>query len=214
VPTFARRRSGIFVVVPKDAAGPDVRRGWTAGGTLNRSAPHEKRPPLFHLQPVSHPVVDPVPGEQVLTTPPATDMALPLEVLADLQLAVDGEDIDIRGTGDRIVVDLSSLRAGRRLLASGPFASAQRARTTGRVHEALDIAGLTVEVRLRGDPVARLGAEAQPGTIGRLLNLDGIEVRPTQPLRAVLRRRPVLTAAVVIGLVAGLGWWLFRRGDM
>ena len=140
-------------------------------------------------------------------------MALPLEVLADLQLAVDGEDIDIRGTGDRIVVDLSSLRAGRRLLASGPFARGQRARTTGRIHEALHIAGLTVEVRLRGDPVARLGADAEPGAVGRFLNLDGIEVRPAKPLRAALRRRPVLTAAVVIGLLVGLGWWLFRRGD-
>jgi len=140
-------------------------------------------------------------------------MALPLEVLADLQLAVDGEDIDIRGTGDRIVVDLSSLRAGRRLLASGPFASDQRARIAGRIHEALGIAGLTVEVRLRGDPIARLGAEARPGVVGRLLNLDGIELRPTRPLQAALRRRPVLTAAVVIGLLAGLGWWLFRRED-
>lgn len=140
-------------------------------------------------------------------------MALPLEVLADLQLVVDGEDIDIRGTGDRIVVDLSSLRAGRRLLASGPFTSGQRARTTGRIHEALGIAGLTVEVRLRGDPIARLGAEAQPGAFGRLLNLDGIELRPTRPVKAVLRRRPVLTTVVVVGLLVGLGWWLFRRGD-
>jgi hypothetical protein len=140
-------------------------------------------------------------------------MALPLEVLADLQLVVDGEDIDIRGTGDRIVVDLSSLRAGRRLLASGPFASAQRARTTGRIHEALDISGLTVEVRLRGDPVARLGAEAQPGAVGRLLNLNGIEVHPIRPLQAVLHRRPVLATTVAIGLLVGLGWWLFRRRD-
>jgi len=80
VPTFARRRPGIFEVVPKDAAGPDVRRARTAGGTLNRSTPSlppEKRPPLFHLQPVSHPVVDPVPGEQVLTTPPQPTWPFP-----------------------------------------------------------------------------------------------------------------------------------------
>ncbi|WP_232797892.1 hypothetical protein [Salinibacter altiplanensis] len=140
-------------------------------------------------------------------------MALPLEVLADLQLAVDGEDIDIRGTGDRIVVDLPSLRAGRRLLASGPFASGQRARTTGRVHEALHISGLTVEVRLRGDPVARLGADAQPGAVGRFLNLDGVELQPVRPLRAALRRRPVLAAVVIGGLLVGLGWWFFRRRE-
>ncbi len=137
------------------------------------------------------------------------DMALPLEVLADLQLAVDGEDIDIRGTGDHIVVDLPSLRAGRRLLSSGPFAT-NRARTTGRVHEVLRISGLTAEVRLQGDPIARLGAGARPGTLGRLLNLDGVEVRPTRPLRAAVRRRPLVTGAVVAGLLALLGWWLLR----
>jgi len=139
-------------------------------------------------------------------------MALPLEVLADLRLAVDGEDIEIRGTGDRIVVDLPTLRAGRRLLASGPFAS-DRARTTGRVHEALELSGITAEIRLQGDPVARIGAGARPGALGRLLQLDGVEVRPTPPLRAALRRRPFVTAAVVVGILALLGWWLLRTPD-
>lgn len=136
-------------------------------------------------------------------------MSLPLEVLADLRLTVDGEDIEIRGTGDRVVVDLPSLRAGRRLLASGPFAG-NRARTTGRVHEALQISGLTAEVRLQGDPIARLGAEARPGAIGRLLSLDGVEVRPTPPVRAALRRRPLITAGVILGLLVLIGWWVFR----
>jgi hypothetical protein len=136
-------------------------------------------------------------------------MSLPLEVLADLRLAVDGEDIKIRGTGDRVVVDLPSLRAGRRLLASGPFA-ANRTRTTGRVHEALQISGLTAEVRLRGDPVARLGAEARPGAIGRFLSLDGVEVRPIPPVRAALRRRPLVAASVILGLLVLTGWWLLR----
>jgi hypothetical protein len=136
-------------------------------------------------------------------------MALPLEVLADLRLAVDGEDIDIRGTGDHIVVDLPSLRAGRRLLSSGPFAT-NRARTTGRIHEALRISGLSAEVRLQGDTIARIGAGARPGPLGRILNLDGVDVRLSRPLRAALRRRPLVTAAVVVGLLVVLGWWLLR----
>jgi hypothetical protein len=136
-------------------------------------------------------------------------MALPLEVLADLQLAVDGEDIDIRGTGDHIVVDLPSLRAGRRLLSSGPFAT-DRAETTGRIHEALRVSGLTAEVRLRGDTVARVGAGARPGSLGRFLRLDGVEVQPTRPLRTAIRRRPFVTAGVVLGLLVLVGWWLLR----
>jgi len=136
-------------------------------------------------------------------------MPLPLEVLADLRLAVDGEDIDIRGTGDRVVVDLPSLRAGRRLLSSGPFAT-DRARSTGRIHEALQMSGITGEVRLQGDTIARIGAGARPGPLGRLLNLNGVDVRPTRPLRTAARRRPLVTAAVVAGLLVVLGWWLLR----
>jgi hypothetical protein len=136
-------------------------------------------------------------------------MSLPLEVLADLRLAVDGEDIEIRGTGDHVVVDLPSLRAGRRLLSSGPFAT-DRAQATGQVHEALQISGLTAEVRLRGDPIARLGVGARPGAFGRFLNLDGVEVRPTRPVRAALRRRPLVTAGVILGLLVLIGWWVLR----
>jgi len=137
-------------------------------------------------------------------------MALPLEVLADLQLAVDGEPIDVRATGDHIVVDVPSLRAGRRLLMSGPFAT-DRARTTDRLHEALQIAGLSAEVRLQGDPVARIGAGARPGALARLLGIDGVEVQPTRPLRAAVRRRPVVAVAVIAGLLALVGWLIARN---
>lgn len=137
-------------------------------------------------------------------------MARPLEVLADLELSVDGEPIDIRGTGDRIVVDLPTLRAGRRLLTSGPFVF-NRPKRTRQLHEALRVTELSVEVRLRGDPIAQIGKGAEPGSLSRLLNVEGVELKPTRPLRAAARRRPVLTALVAIGLLVGLGWWLFRR---
>lgn len=138
-------------------------------------------------------------------------MALPLEVLADLQLAVDGEEIDIQGDGKRIVVDLPTLRAGRRLVTSGPFAMGDRASKVSRLHEAMDIAGLRVEVRLRGDPIARLGAGTQPNTLSRLLNLGAVELRPTRPLLRAARRRPLVTGAVVVGLVLLIGWLLRRN---
>lgn len=140
-------------------------------------------------------------------------MALPLEVLADLHLAVDGEDIQIRGDGDRIVVDLPTLRAGRRLLTHGPLATGDRERGLRRVNEALRIAGITVDVRLHGDTIARVGADAQPSGFARLLRLGDVEVRPAQPLKTEARRRPLLTAAVVTALAALLSWLLFRSSD-
>jgi len=137
-------------------------------------------------------------------------MARPLEVLADLQLAVDGEHIDIRGTGDHIVVDLPSVRAGRRLLHSGPFATPQ-VHATHQLHEALQEVDLSAEVRLKGDPVARIGAGGQPGMLGWMLGIEGVEVRLARPFRAAVRRRPILAAAVILGLLALIGWLLLRE---
>lgn len=137
-------------------------------------------------------------------------MAQPLEVLADLKLSVDGEGIDIQANGDLIVVDLSSLQAGRRLLASGPFSGASRAQTTRRIHEALLGTGLTAELRLDGEPFGRIGVRAEPGRFGRLFGLRGVELNPTPPVRVAIRRRPVLAAGVAIGLVLLIGTLLVR----
>jgi hypothetical protein len=137
-------------------------------------------------------------------------MALPLEILADLQLAVDGENIDIQADGTRIIVDLPSLRAGRRLLEAEPLSGANRPTATRRVREALQVAGFTMEVRLNGAPLAVIGEGASPGRLGRLLRLEGVELRAAPPLRDAARRRPVVTALVAGGLALVLGWLLAR----
>lgn len=140
-------------------------------------------------------------------------MALPLEVLADLQLAVDGENIDIQANGDRIVVDLPSLQAVRRLAEAEPIARRLRKRSD-QAQEALDVAGLTLEVRLEGQPIALVGAEAEPSRLGRLLRLDGVELRTTQTVRQVVRQRPFLATMVIGALFVLIGWitaWLFRE---
>jgi hypothetical protein len=136
-------------------------------------------------------------------------MALPLEVLADLQLAVDGEPIDIQADGDRIVVNLPSLQAGRRLLAAEPIARWPQ-QASRRAQEALDLAGLTLVVQLRGDVIAVVGAGAEPGRAARLLRLDGVELRPAQTLRLAARQRPLFTAAVIGGLLVFIGWLVAR----
>jgi hypothetical protein len=127
-------------------------------------------------------------------------MAQPLEILADLRLAVDGEGIDIRADGDRIVVDLPSLQAGRRLLAAEPLAR-NRSRTLQRSHAALEAMGVSAEFQLNGAPFARVGAGTRPGRLGKILGLPGLELEPTRPVRAAVRRRPVLAVTVLIGLV-------------
>jgi len=135
-------------------------------------------------------------------------MALPLEVVADLQLAIDGEPISIEANGKRIIVDLASLEAGRRVLDSYPFSGGRQ--PMDRLREVLDIGGFTVEVRLRGEMIARMGKGARPGRISRVFSLEDMEVRLTPSLRAVARERPVATVVVVGGLFVLLGWALAR----
>jgi hypothetical protein len=137
-------------------------------------------------------------------------MSLPLEVLADLRLAVDGENIDIQADGERIVVDLPSLRAGRRILDAEPLSGAKRARSTRRIREALNLAGLTLEIQLAGETLALVGEQAQPGRLGRLLRVQGVEIRPRSTARQIARRRPVAAALVIASVSALLGWLLYR----
>lgn len=133
-------------------------------------------------------------------------MARPLEVLADLQVAVDGEEIAVRSDGGRIVVDLPSLAAGRRVLEAVPFARRSRARTTRQAQAALSEVGLTLEIQLEGEVLAVVGAEARPGRLGRFMPVDGVELRPAQTLRRAARERPLLTVAIVVGLFVVVGW--------
>lgn len=133
-------------------------------------------------------------------------MTRPLEVLADLQLAVDGEDIAIQADGERITVELPNLEAGRRVLEAVPFARRSRARTTRQAQEVFSEVGLTLEVRLDGDILAVIGREARPGRLGRFLPTGGVEVRPAEAFRQVARERPVFAVAVLGGLLVLIGW--------
>jgi len=140
-------------------------------------------------------------------------MARALSVLADLSLALDGEDIAIRGDGDRVIVDLPSVQAGRALLRAGPFSPPERRAGLVRLNTVLRETELTVDVRYAGATVVRLGAAAQPNAVTRLLNLEGVEVHPARTLRAAIRRRPGLTlgvAAAVAALVTAFVVWRSR----
>jgi len=141
-------------------------------------------------------------------------MARALNVLADLSLALEDEDIAIRGEGDRIIVELPSLNAGRALLKAGPFSQAQRRSGLAEANSVLREVGLTIDVRYAGEIVARLGADARPNAVARLLNLGDVEVRPVQSLRAAVRRRPGLTLGVAAAVAAVVSLILFwRSGD-
>jgi hypothetical protein len=141
-------------------------------------------------------------------------MARALSVLADLSLALDGEDIAIRGQGDRVIIDLPSLQAGRALFRAGPFSRHGRRAGLATLNVFLRETDLTVDVQYAGETVVRLGAQAQPNAVARLLNLGDIEVRPAKPVRAAFRRRPGLVLGVLTAAAALAAFIYFRSsGD-
>jgi voltage-gated potassium channel Kch len=78
-----------------------------------------------------------------------------------LELEVEGHPVTVVGYGDLVVVEASSLRAAVALL---------RGATTLPVAEvgpSLRHADVTVDVRVRGVSVARLGPEVDGGLLGR-----------------------------------------------
>jgi hypothetical protein len=140
-------------------------------------------------------------------------MARPFDIEADLDLVVDGEAVTVEGTGDTIVIDVSSLDAAQHLLNTAPLQGRSPRERITRASNLLRTAGLTAEVRMQGDTIARIGADAQAGSIGRLLNLPDVEVRAGSTVRKAVRQRPGWTlglAAALSALVAALWFWRSR----
>lgn len=93
-----------------------------------------------------------------------------LDVTADLSLDVDGTPVDVESSTDRLLVDVDSVRALVRVLRATGGRS--RLRRTARLLAAAD---LTADLRVAGRSVALVGADADPGALGR--RLGGVEVR-------------------------------------
>jgi len=138
-------------------------------------------------------------------------MARALSVLADLSLDLDGEDIAIRGEGDRVIIDLPSLQAGRALFQAGPFSQNGRQAGLATLNVFLRETDLTVDVRYAGETVARLGAQAQPNAAARLLNLGAAEVHPARSLRAAARQHPGVTLGITAAVAALISFLFFWR---
>ena len=140
-------------------------------------------------------------------------MALPLNVSADLQLTIDGEPLSISGSGDRLVVHVPRLRTARRLLTTGPLAVGNTGQNAERMAEALRLTGITVEVCVQGDTVARIGADAAPNAMGALLNAGPVEVDAGKTVWSVVRRHPVAAAAGGAAALALLAVLVRRFGS-
>ncbi|WP_224269353.1 peptide ABC transporter ATP-binding protein [Haloprofundus salinisoli] len=94
-----------------------------------------------------------------------TDTRRPLDVTAELTLTVEGEEVRVVGFGELVVVDAPSL--------GGAFALLRGAGQlpTEQFGENVRAADVTVDVRVDGVSVARLGPDLRPGYLSRALGV-------------------------------------------
>lgn len=95
----------------------------------------------------------------------------PLTVETDLDLTIDGSQIDVHSTGDRLYVEFPSLRAARTALTGLP-----PKRVSGVV-SLLKETDLTIEVRSRNRTVLALGTDAPAGAVSRWLGAAPAQIR-------------------------------------
>lgn len=98
-----------------------------------------------------------------------------LDVVGSLMVEMGDLSARIEARGDRIVVQIPSLRAGVASLPKG--GGAGRRASILRIHEVLTSAGLTLEVVAGRSTVGLLGVRAKAGLASRLLGLGPLEVR-------------------------------------
>lgn len=106
-----------------------------------------------------------------MSDPSTRPTVAPLTVDTDLSVRVNGVDVSVESTGERLFVGVASvgdaLRAARGHPRDGGTALA----------EVLDVGALTVEFRVRDRTVAVAGTGASPGPVSRRLGSDPIELR-------------------------------------
>ena len=102
-----------------------------------------------------------------------TDARTPLSVAADnLTLTIEGVDLEVRSTGDRLFVEAATVRDAIRVARNLPGDT--DAHGPAAVLTATD---LTTEIRVRGRTVAVIGTDARPGILSHRLGVAPAEVR-------------------------------------
>jgi hypothetical protein len=100
-----------------------------------------------------------------------TEAVAPLSVATeDLTLTVGDLRLPVASTGERLFVEVPTVRAALRL---ARLASADAERPAAL----LTATGLTAELRVRGRTVAVLGGDARPGPLSRTLGVAPAVVR-------------------------------------
>ncbi|KTG10517.1 hypothetical protein AUR64_11570 [Haloprofundus marisrubri] len=88
-----------------------------------------------------------------------------MDVTAELTLTVEGEDVRVAGFGELVVVDAPTLSGALALLRG------TKQLPTEQFGENVRAADVTVDIRVDGVSVARLGPGLRPGYLSRALGV-------------------------------------------
>jgi hypothetical protein len=91
-----------------------------------------------------------------------------LSVAADLDITIDGRRCSVWTEDSIVVVNAPSLSAARTLLAGVDALPVTQRRVAGELTDA----AVTVEVRVRHAPIARLGSDVEPPSLAQLAGYE------------------------------------------
>ena len=131
---------------------------------------------------MSPPTATDEPVETVAELLDALDDRQSIAVDADLTVTVAGHTVLVRGYEALVALDLPSFPAALSLWRALPVEPTDAA-------AALASVGLTVELQIRGVPVARIGDAAVPSRVARGIGLGSAELLPEGTLLAAVTRR-------------------------
>ena len=111
---------------------------------------------------------------------------MPVDVLGELAVLNEcGGEFRVAAQGAIISVELPSLSAGRKLAGQAAGRKTREA-TIQRLHKALRLGDLTLNVNVAGRQVASLTPDSQDSLLSRLLGVAPMELRPVGLLRVLL----------------------------
>ena len=95
----------------------------------------------------------------------------PVDVTGRLTVTCEGRAMEVTATGRKIVVNAPDFASLQTLLKQRPPSSSERG--LADVLERLDV---DIEIHCKGNFIARVGADAQPGWIEKMLQIKGVDI--------------------------------------
>lgn len=107
----------------------------------------------------------------------------PLHVSGRLSVEIDDQTVSVVAEGDRVVVDLPGVGVLKTILrGSGEKSQLNQMTALLQGHD------IEVVVQLKGQVIATLGKSAEPGTLEKMFNLHGVDVKFRDLAKALFKR--------------------------